>query len=186
MLRIIISEEGQRELDRLKFDVKTSINKIVKYIPEHDLKDISYIKVTDLPSKKSHNHKTSASYFRKHGIDPASIEIYLKNLYFHIKSDESFNRMRPIQEYGLASTIFHEVGHHHRIIQSHNIGKRQSERYADSYADDILKIYILRNAKEINICFENLENLSEEKNLSLDIINSMRSWWEETYKKAIK
>lgn len=161
MLRSAISEEGRLELDRLNFDVETSINNILVIPSATDLKALGFIKIHDLPiNTKNLNIKAVAGYYKKEGNRQAYIEIYLKNLYAHVKSAESFHLMLPIQEFGLAQAIFHELGHHVRIVRSHGISKHKSEMFADKYAKRLMTKYILNSADKISLCFETLDSLA--------------------------
>ncbi|MEJ2431092.1 MAG: hypothetical protein P8075_19575 [Deltaproteobacteria bacterium] len=185
-MNIIISKGGECELKRLKFDIVESINDILKYVPYEDMLEISHILVTDSPSHKSrHNHKVLGSYFRKNN-QRAYIELYLKNLFGHIKSSESFEQMFDIQTLGLAQTIYHEIGHHLREIRTHGIKKGKRESFAESYARRIQGAYVLDKAQAINSCFKHLKSIAESEGLSLEIINNMESGWQRIYEEALK
>lgn len=181
-MKIKITEESQIELDLLNFDIVKSINKLTKSLSIGDLKGISQILVTDLPSNKN---KAKASYIKKYKSNPANIEIYLINLFSHIKNKESFNLMIPIQEIALAQAFYHEVGHHVREIRTHNISRRHSEKFAVTYSITVLNKYILENESSINSCFDNLEKIAHNKGLSLEIIKNMREGWKNMYQKAL-
>jgi hypothetical protein len=186
-LKIIITEEGKFELDRLKFDIKSSIDNIMKYIPDKDVVGVSHIIISEVPPKKKNiGNKARASYTQKHKMHPARIEIYLKNLFAHIKNAESFGMMLPIQESWLAQVIYHEIGHHVRLTRTHRIKKKESEKFADSYSDNIYSMYILDNAEAISSCFNYLESVAEEKGLNLDTVNNMRAGWMRSYEEVIE
>lgn len=187
MPKVVITEKGKSELSFLNFDVEGLIDQIIKKIPTSDLKGLGHIYVTDLPKKSGTSPKTvSGAYFQKHKNTPAFIEIYLKNLFGHIKNTESMNLILPIQSLGLAHTLFHEVGHHVRHTRSHGIKKTKSESFAESYANQLLNGYISDNAASINACFENLDKVADEKGLSKEIINNMRDGWEKQYQTTVK
>jgi len=184
-MKKVITDSGRQELERLDFDIDSSIDKILKYVPISDTKGISKIIITDLPKKEnsSNNNKTLAAYMRKYNNEFARIEVYLKNLYAHIQSNESFNLMLPIQEFGLANALFHEFGHHFRIIKSHGIPKGKSEKFATQYSEKLQKSYVLDNAKVIDDCFDDLENIAKNGRMSIDIVQNMRRGWEQFCKK---
>ena len=184
-MKVITSEQGRLELERLDFDIIEAISKILDYVPEGDILGLSYIFVVDLPSnRKSFQDRTLGSYFPKVSNQPAYIELYLKNLFAHIKSAESLRQMLPIQELGLATTIYHEIGHHVRQIRTHGISKSKNENFARSYGKEIMNTYILNNAKSIKRCFADLENSAESKGLSLEVITKMKTGGESYYKEA--
>lgn len=185
-MKITITEESRTELNRLNFDILSSIHRILKYIPNKDAIGISHILIVDLPSSKNNNRsEAKASYIPKDRAKLAHIEIYLKNLFSHIKSSESFELMLPIQEFGLAQAVFHEIGHHVRASRTHGIKRKRSEKFAFAYADEREIDYIIDCAEAINSCFENLENMAGEKDLNIDVINNMRTGWRRSHENAI-
>jgi hypothetical protein len=187
MLKIKISEIGKKESKKLNFDVEKYLVKIIEYIPKTDLIGLEHIYITDLPHQwKKHLDTAAGAYFQKHKSTSAYIEIYLSRMFSHIKSAESMNRMIPIQNVGLARTVFHEVGHHIEKTRSHRIKKNKSENFADNYAKDLLSKYQIGNADSINLCFENLEKIAGEKGLSIEIIERMKKGWEEEFKSINK
>ncbi len=118
------------------------------------------------------------AYFQKENHTSAYVEIYLSKMFSHLKNPESLKLMIPIQNVGLAQTVFHEVGHHIEKIRSHGIKKNKSEKFAEKYGTDLLSKYLISNADSINSCFRNLEKVAEEKGLSLDIIKKIKNCWE--------
>ena len=186
MPKVVITEKGQAELTFLNFDVEKVIVQVLKKIPIGDLIGIGHIYVTDLPAKTGNNSTdTSGAYFKKFNETPAYIELYLKNLFRHVKGTESMNLMLPIQSQGLAHVIFHEVGHHVKHTKSHGIKRSKSESFAVSYAKKHFNRCIIDNAAEINACFDNLDKIADERGLSIDIINNMRAGWEKQYQAAV-
>ncbi len=174
-----ISETGQKESERLDFDVEKSLTKIIEYIPKIDLIGLERIYITDKPGEwKKHLDKAAGAYFQKQKGTSAYIEIYLSRLFNHVKSAESMNLMTPLQNVGLARTIFHEIGHHIEKTKSHGVKKNKSEKFAHNYANDLLSKYLIANADSINSCFENLRRIADEKGLSLKIIERMKEGWE--------
>ena len=135
---------------------------------------------------KGHNHNALGAYFKRRGNRPAHIELYVKNLFGHLESAESLRQMLPIQELGLAQTIFHEVGHHVRDIRTHGLKKNRSEYFAKSYTQNILNRYVLDNAKSVNDCIVSLKSIARDRGLSLDVVRNMECGWERSYKKALK
>ena len=110
MIKIILSETGKNESERLNFDIEKSVNKIIEYIPKTDLIGLERIYITDTPHRwKKHLDKAAGAYFEKHVSRPAYIEVYLSKMFSHVKGAESMNLMMPLQAVGLAQTIFHEV-----------------------------------------------------------------------------
>jgi hypothetical protein len=185
-LKIIISEKGKLEIEKLKFNVEKSIHNILRHIPKADLHGISHIVVTDLPANKQYlRNKVMAAYFDKHNNQSAFIEIYFKNHFGHVRSAASFAQMLPIQEIGLAKTIYHEVGHHIRITRTHGINQRKDENFAERYAEEIMANYVIDNAEDINSCFDYLDSIATDQSLSIDILNNMRAGWQRTYKRAM-
>lgn len=154
-LNIKITAEGRTELDKLGFDISSSIQGILECVPKFDYKEISYVLVTG-SSVKRKGKSIQASYIKKHGTNPAHIELYLKNIFAHIHSFESFKLMIPIQEFGLAQALFHEIGHHERVTKSHGVKNINSEIYADKYTEKRMKIFILKTKKKLKIVLNNL------------------------------
>jgi len=186
-MKVIILEGGKSEMDRLQFDIRHSIDSIFRHIPKEDILGLDHILVTALPlKKKGHNHNALGAYFKRQGNRQAHIELYAKNLFGHLKSAESFRQMLPIQEFGLAQTIYHEVGHHVREIRTHGLKKNRSENFAESYTLNILNRYVLDNAKSVNSCFKSLKSITKDKGLSLEVIRNMECGWERSYKEALK
>jgi hypothetical protein len=178
-IKIIISEQGEIELERLQFDIVNTVQRILTNIPTQDIKGISNIFITDLPFKiKNDKTSTHAAYFEKFNDRPAYIEIYLKNIYSHIKSTESFLMMLPIQEYGLAIALFHEIGHHIRINRTHNIGKDKSEKYAALYAKEQERKYVANNKFNIMSCLENMSIMAKQGKLSSEIVGKIIDGWQ--------
>ncbi|HEC93382.1 MAG TPA: hypothetical protein ENI51_10390 [Candidatus Atribacteria bacterium] len=185
-MKITVTKNGARELKRLRFDAIQSIREILKYVPPNDLIGLSFISITDLPTRKLKKHeKIAAAYFKGKKGGGAFIEIYICRLFGHINNPENFRKLLPIQEYGLASTIFHEIGHHVREIRTHGVKKSIGEKFADRYAERILRDYIMDNAGKINQCFDFLETMFSKGNIDQKILESMKEGWEKTYKKAL-
>lgn len=186
-MKVLISDNGKKEIARLKFDIGDSIRKIIDYVPRSDVSGISHILITDTPNKvKGRNLLALAAYFRKYDNKQAYVEVYLKNLYSHIMSAESFSIMLPIQEYSLAITIFHEIGHHARVSITHNIRKDKSEKFASHYAEIKEKEYIAKNESIINLCFENLELMAQQGQLSAEVIKEMKEGWQRRCQELLK
>jgi predicted Zn-dependent protease with MMP-like domain len=183
MPKVFITEQGASELSFLNFNITEVIDQIMKRIPTSDLDGISHLYVTDLPKTRK---ATLGAYFQKFSGKPAYIEIYLKNMFNHINNPDSMNLMLPIQSQVLARTIFHEVGHHVKHTKSHGMKKNKSESCAESYAMKLYKTYVLDTAEEINKCFVHLEEVANEKNLSLEIIADMKKGWEEEFRNINK
>lgn len=186
-MKVIISEDGRSEIDRLQFDIEKSIAAIFTYIPKGDIIGLGHILVTDFPLKrKGYNHKALGAYFKQEVNRPSHIKLYARNLFGHLKSAESLRQMLPIQELGLAQTIYHEIGHHVRQIRAHGLKKNRSENFSNLYAQNALSRYVLDNSKSINCCFAYLKSISNDKGLSLDVIRNMEGGWERSYKEALK
>jgi hypothetical protein len=182
MVKIEITETGQTELDKIGFNIEESLNKIIVFIPKEDLVDLGHIIVTDKPHQsKKHLDKALGAYSQKHENIAAYIEIYITRLFAHLKSAESLRLMIPLQNIGLAETLFHEVGHHVEKIRSHGINKKTREKFAEKYASRLLSIYLDKNAESIDECFKNLEKIADEKGLSKEIIDKMKAGWKEQF-----
>lgn len=185
-MKIIISDNVKLELDRMQFNIRKSIDSILRYIPKRDIIRLGYFLITDLPLKrKAYNHNALGAYFKWKNDREAYIELYIKNLFGHLASPDSLQQMLPIQELGLAQTIYHEVGHHVRETRTHGQKKIRSENFAESYMKKALSRYILDNSKSINKCFDYLKSIVNEKGLSLDVINNMEAGWDRKYKEAL-
>ena len=183
MMKIKISEAGSKELNKFDFDIQQSLKNILEYLPKIDLIGLDHIYITDKPEQwKKHLSNAGGAYFEEKNNTPAYIEIYLSEMFSHIKSTESFMLMKPIQNIGLAQTVFHEVGHHIEKTRSHGINKNKREKYAEKYANNLLSKYLTANADSINSCFKYLENVADEKGLSHNIIERMKSGWEKQFK----
>ena len=64
-MKITVTKNGARELKRLRFDAIQSIREILKYVPPNDLIGLSFISITDLPTRKLKKHeKIAAAYFK--------------------------------------------------------------------------------------------------------------------------
>jgi len=186
MVKIIISEKGKEELNRLCLDIENILHQILELIPKVDLIGLNHIYVTDLPENlKKRSANSLGAYYKKQNNQPAFIELYLKKLFAHIRTSDSMNQMLPIQTRGLAATLFHEVGHHIEHTRSHGIKKNQKESFASGYAKNLLNPYLIRNAEAIGKCFDDLESLAESKGLSLEVIRNMKAGWEREYKQAL-
>ena len=187
MPKIVITGNGRAELTRLGADIEPIVHQILGKVPSYDLNGISHICITDLPTRRNNKNKnTWGAYFQKYGDRPAYIEIYLKNLFKHIKTSERLQLMLPIQSIGLAQTIFHEVGHHIEHTRSHGVKKPKKESFTDSYCNKLLNSYIICFADQINSCFDGLEKIAVDRGLSIEILQSMRFGWEKQYQSAIK
>jgi len=186
-MKINITKNGRQELDRLGFEIETSLDTILAFIPKSDSKGISEIIVTDFPNHQegSKKHKSLAAYVKQSSNKPAHIVIYLKNLFAHIGSGESFNLMLPIQEFGLSKVIFHELGHHVRITKSHGVPKIKSEKFADCYSEKIMKNYLIYSAPKIDKCFKILGALAKKGKMSVATVENMKTGWEE-YRKELR
>ena len=186
-MKIVVTGNGNTELTRLGADIEPIVDQILGKVPIYDLNGISHIYITDLPDRQNSKHKNSwGAYFQKDSDRPAYIEIYLKNLFRHIKTSESLQLMLPIQSIGLAQTIFHEIGHHIEHTRSHGIKKPKKESFADSYCIKLLNSYIICFADQINNCFDELEKIAEDQGLSIEILQRMWSGWVKQYQTAVK
>ena len=187
MPKIVVTQNGKTELARIGADILPIINQILGKVPIYDLNGISHIYITDLPTKRNNKHKNSwGAYFQKYGDRQAYIEIYVKNLFGHIKNPDSLQLMIPIQSVGIAQTIYHEVGHHVEHTRSHGIKKHKKESFADSYCNKLLNTYIVCFADQIDNCFDELEKIAEHRGLSIEILQRMKSGWEKQYQSALK
>jgi hypothetical protein len=185
--RIEITESGKIEIERLCFDVLKSLDDILKHIQHSDLKSISRIVVTSLPRKKRRvNRSIFGSYFKKQRRTDAFIEIYIANIFKHINSSKSFNMMLPIQEYGLACTVYHEIGHHIRLIRTHGVKSAKSEDFANKQQRYFLRKYLCEQAPKIEECFNQLESVGADQGMSIEIIKNMRAGWNNEYKSLIE
>ena len=186
MLQIKITEAGQKELQKVDFDIEGALDRIIEFIPKLDLVGLGYIYITDKPINwKKRLNEAFGSYFQKHNNAAAYIEIYIEKLFSHIKSVDSFKLMIPIQNIGLAQTLFHEVGHHVEKTRSHGIKKNKREKFADNYMDKLLLKHLNANAESIEACFKNLEEVADEKGLSKDIIKNMKNGWKKQHQGLI-
>jgi len=177
-VRIDITEHGQAELSRLGFHIRDSIARILECVPSEDTIGIGRIIITDVPVAKGISPGAQAAYNPGGGKDAPSIGIYLKNLFHHIRSAHSFRNMIPIQEFGLANAIFHEIGHHVRNTLTHGIRLCKDEAFANSYAERMLDRYILYNTGRIDDCFGTLEALARKGELSPEVVTGMKEGWE--------
>ena len=92
--------------------------------------------------------------------------------------------MIPIQEFGLARVLFHEIGHHVRITKSHGVKKIYSENYADEYTRKRMNEFILKSVNEVENCFNKLEQIANKGKMSLDTIESMKKGWRNKVEEA--
>ncbi len=151
MVKIEISETGQTELEKIGFNIEESLDQIMEFIPKSDLVNLGHIIVTDEPRQwKKRSDKTVGAYFQKHENTKAYIEIYISRLFAHLKSAESLRLMIPLQNVGLAQTLFHEVGHHVEKIRSHGINKKTREKFAEKYSNKLLSVYLASSAESID------------------------------------
>jgi len=186
MIKIVISEKGKKELDRLSFDIELALDKIIAYVPKVDLMGISHIHITDLAEKGNKHLQTArGAYYKKEDNSPAYIELYLMNLFRYVENPKSLETpMLPYQYIGIGYTIFHEIGHHTQTIRSHGIKKKRREGFADSYANKLIDKYVLENADSINSSFIYLEEQSENLKLSEEKMQKMKAGWEKQYQLA--
>jgi hypothetical protein len=186
MFKIRISESGREELNMLDFDIELHLTRIIEFVPKTDQIGLDHIYIMDKPKQlKKHSSNARGAYFKKGNKSSTYIELYLSNLFNHIKNPESFKLMIPIQNIGLAEVIFHEVGHHVEKIRSHGISKEKREKWAEKYGGNLLSKYLVANKDSINSCFKHLVNVAEEKGLSLEIIEQMKTGWERQIKSII-
>jgi len=182
-MKIVTMKEAELELGRLEFDVRSSIDKILRYVDPKDALGLSYVSVAYLP-RRTEPEQTLGCYFEKKGNRQAYIEIYVRNLLAHLKSSESLASMLPIQELGLARTIYHEIGHHVRRIRTHKIARSDDEQFARRYGKELHNKFIQDNAASINDCFDSLESMAKEKGLDRAIIANMKGGWERNYRES--
>jgi hypothetical protein len=68
MVKIVITESGQTELDKIDFNVKESLDHIISFIPSTDFLDLSHIIVTDKPNQwKKHLDEAAGAYYQVWG-----------------------------------------------------------------------------------------------------------------------
>jgi hypothetical protein len=187
MMKVIISEKSKYELDSLSFDIERAISKIISYVPKIDLIGIDHIYITDSPEKWKKCHDTArGAYYASEKNQPAYIELYLKNMFRHVKNPKSFkDYMLPYQYVGIAYTIFHEIGHHIETVRTHGIKKKRQEQFSNTYMNNLINKYLLDNADSINSCLDYLDQQAEKENLSKEILKKMREGWEKQYQEAV-
>lgn len=183
MLKIEITQTGRKEIERLQINIEESLKRIIQFIPKSDLIGLGCIYVSDEPGQwKEHLADALGAYFQKFNNIPAYIEIYLSRLFSHIRNAESLRLIIPIQDIGIAHTIFHEVGHHVEKSKKHGIKKSDRERFAENYVQRLMAEYLSANAGTINSCFLNLEKIAGEKGLSEEVLRKMKDGWKAQFR----
>ena len=184
-MKIFISNEGEKELQRLKINIHEAIEKLLAHVPDRDLIQLSHILVTDFPEKKlTRLQGARGAYYRKWNKQPARIEIYLKNIF----GDTNPNFIKyffPMAEFELAQVLFHEIGHHVEKTRSHGINKTNNEFHADQYAGKLLPSLVLENGDSIRNCFQFLESNRERLKLDKDALLTMKTKWEKEYQRVL-
>jgi len=185
-VKVVFTEKGETEQNRLGADLRSSIEKILQFVPGADLVGLSQLIITDLPVGRIKNRKIGGSYHPKHEEIPAYIEIYLKYIYAHLKTSDSFEMVRPIQEVVLTQVVFHEIGHHVRRIRSHGIKASENEGFAEKYALEMMDRYYVENEQSIDDCFDRLEQMVDEGETDREVVKSMRTGWKRNLEDSIK
>ena len=106
----------------------------MKFVPQSHLIGLEKVIVSDTFCGKDEN--TAALYRRKHINSPASIEIYFYSIF---NKKPTYLLFLPfVGKFLIASTLYHEIGHHHHHSFQHGVTKKKSEAYAEKYKKDIL------------------------------------------------
>jgi hypothetical protein len=186
-MKITVDNKGQIELSRFRYEILAPLQQMLGLVPLADLVDLSLIIVTDLSnSRDANNRKVMGSYFQKTNNKPAYIELYANEILGHINNIDQFKMMCPILEYGLATTLYHEIGHHVRVQRSHGIKKSTSEKFANAYKDSLIFKYVLAYSESIDNSFKQLEIEVEHGKADRDVVTKMKAGWEKTFYEANK
>ena len=162
------------------------VQNVLASIPSEDVAGIASIYVTAAPeTHRQHQRGAPGAYYPKHSQRPAYIAVYLKNLFGPVSNSPLAGHLLPILEWGLAQTIFHEIGHHQQHIRSHGVTKRTQEGYADAYAKERMRNYLRENTDRIHGCFERIQTLAKSREVSLAAIEKIQAEWEAEYRKLI-
>ncbi|MBP7526708.1 MAG: hypothetical protein KA801_02205 [Syntrophorhabdaceae bacterium] len=183
-MRIEIVDSIELKVKKLDFNLADSIEKILQYVPKEHMFRLSCILVADLPVHKSIPVGSQGAYFGERNKKGAHIELYFENIFPNSEDPDKFREMLVILQLSLATTIFHEIGHHVQSIRTHGVAQKRSEEYADHYRDSLWNKFLCDNAQAINDCFQHLEDIALSKGLRLDVINRMRSGWTRDWEKA--
>jgi hypothetical protein len=111
------------------------INKLMKFIPQSHLVGLDRIIIYDTFSGKD---KINAAYYLSRDSNShASIEISFYSVYHGRPMILLF--LPFIGKFLLASTLYHEIGHHHHHSLQHGVKRDKSEDYAEKYKKEILR-----------------------------------------------
>ena len=116
------------------FFINRKIKRYLKHIPQSHLLGLG--KITIENSLHGEGKKGAAVYNRKFGNNAASIEIAFDAIYPGISKIQLF--LPFFGNFILASTLYHEIGHHHHHSFQHGVNKKKSEAYADRYKKEML------------------------------------------------
>ena len=111
------------------------INKLMKFVPQNHLMGLEIIIVSYAFSGKDKN--SAALYRRKNSNSPASIEISFSSVFN--KKPMTLLFLPFVGKFLLASTLYHEIGHHQHHSFQHGVTKKKSEEFAEKYKKEILK-----------------------------------------------
>ncbi len=183
-MKIIISDKGKAEIKRLGINIKASIEKLLKHVPDADLLQLSHILVTDIPeNKNSREEGALGAYFCKWNNRPARIELYIKNIFEKV-NPKALKIMFPVIEIDFANVLYHEIGHHVEKVRAHGIGKSKRESYADEYANKLSCYVTLQNTESMQETFQFLEENRERLKLGSEMIANLKNEWEKLLEKT--
>ncbi|MFH1202580.1 MAG: hypothetical protein V1674_06835 [Candidatus Omnitrophota bacterium] len=120
----------------IKFNFRKNIEELLKFVPQEDLYKINKITIIDYPVER--NVKDAAGLY--YGYQNAkNIEIVLNVSGMFYKMPRIFFIIFPIiPKLLLATTLFHEIGHHVQRI-GHGYKKEGWEKTAEQYSKEITK-----------------------------------------------
>ncbi|CCQ90510.1 hypothetical protein NITGR_300006 [Nitrospina gracilis 3/211] len=114
---------------RLPFNIEKLTRKLLKAVPNEHLVGLDSITLMD--EFQQNKYKNALGLYRKkHGLQPARIEIALGNIY---GTSPFILCLIPLAGKLLyAKVLFHEIGHHYQYF-THSVSKKEAEGFAENY-----------------------------------------------------
>lgn len=112
------------------------VKTLIRIVPKEHLMGLDQIVLVDvISSKKSKN--MGGLYRKKQDREPCSIELSVDSIYRGMP--KLLHAVPFAASFVLASTLYHEIGHHYQTRLTHGIGRRESEDFAEKYSKEMMK-----------------------------------------------
>jgi hypothetical protein len=133
-MTVRIENHSQKKI--FLFNLEKKINRLIDIIPKDHIIGLEKIVIVDeIKNKKVRN--AAGIYKKKHGLEPAYIEISVEAVYK--KMPKILFYLPFIAKFTLADVLYHEIGHHYHYKYKHGVNKRRKESFAENYRKDMLK-----------------------------------------------